>query len=133
MRTTTSHSEFLTHQTKMAATPVVPLGKDRHLVGLRRDIRGRSGYVITDTVADTIVLCTQKLKYAEQYINRQTEDRVNVASLYEGPKLSRLVHRRWRVERYTLEEAASAFETRRAEHPNARPIVLCMPHRMTVT
>ena len=105
--------------------PSVQLGADRRLVSMVREIRCRCGYVVTDGVAGTVVLCAQKLGPVAQYINRLTDDKVSVASLYESPKYTRLVHRRWRVEKYPLEEVAAAFEQRRKEYPMAEAVVLC--------
>ena len=117
----------------MVTVPVVPLGSSRHLISLHRQIRAQSAYVITDVVTGSVVICSQTLANAQAYINKLTNDKVSIASLYESAKLNRLVHRRWRVERYTLEEVPQAFEQRRSEWPKATAVVLTFPPAMEVT
>lgn len=116
----------------MIKVPVVTLGAGRHLIALNRQIRAQCAYVITDVVAGSVVICSQTLASAQQYINRITDDKVSVASLYESAKLNRLVHRRWRVERHMLDEAPTAFERRRSEWPHATAVVMAFPPAMQV-
>ena len=116
----------------MKHLPVTQLGPGRRLTGLVREMRARCAYVITDVVAGTVVICSQKLFDAQHYINRMTDDKVSLASLYEGPKLSRLVHRRWRIERHPIDVVTAAFERQRAEYPGAKAVVLMLRSMMTV-
>ena len=117
----------------MVVVPVTTLVKGCRLVGLQRESRAMCGYVVTDAVAGSIVLCTQRLPIASHYINTLTDQRVSIASLYESAKLSRLVHRRWRVERCALDDVPGTFEARRGAYPDAKAVVLCRSHRVNVS
>ena len=117
----------------MVVVPVTTLVKGCRLVGLQRESRAMCGYLVTDAVTGSVVLCTQRLPIASHYINTLTDQRVSIASLYESAKLSRLVHRRWRVERCALDDVPGTFEARRGAYPDAKAVVLCRSHRVNVS
>jgi len=113
--------------------PVVLLRPDRRLKEMRREVNARMhGYVITDKVAGTTVICCQRLNLVAAYISTLGADPVSVASLYESAALGRLVHRRWKVQRTPLEDTAAAFAEARKAAPNAKAVVLSHPVRLTV-
>ena len=113
--------------------PVVVLHPSRRLKEMRREVNARMhGYVITDKVAGTTVICCQRLNLVAAYISTLGADPVSVASLYESATLGRLVHRRWKVLRTPLEDTAAAFDEARRATPGAEAVVLAHPVRLTV-
>lgn len=112
----------------------VVLRPERRLVAIRREKDSRShGYVVSDRVAGTLVLCCQRLPLAASYISSLGgTDRVSVASLYESATLNRLVHRRWKVERMPLEAIPEALDVARRGSPNAKVAVLTHPYHLSI-
>ena len=113
----------------------VEVRKDQAMIGLNKDKDGRGHcYVVTDVLLGSVVLCTQRLPAAAQFLNAHVckHDKVNVASLYESAVSNekRLVHRRFGVRKCALEEAPRTFAQARARFPAARAFVLTMPHRV---
>ena len=112
---------------------VVPKDQDVIAITKDKDARGNNCYVVSD-VLGTSVLCTQRLPEAARFLNEHVcpYDRVNVASLYESAMHKRLVHRRFAVRKCELDEAPRLFAQARARLPQARAVVLTMPHRVTL-
>ena len=104
--------------------PAVEVRKGQDVVALSKDkdSRGGNAYIVSD-VLGTSVLCTQRLPEAARFLNEHvcSQDKVNVASLYESALHKRLVHRRFGVRKCGLEEAPRLFAQARARLPHARP------------
>ena len=116
------------------AVPVIRLGRSRRLVAFSREKDSRSnGYVISDRFGVAPVVATQRLPVGAAYINSLgVGDEVSAASLYEASSKRRLAHRRWSVQRTTLEALPSAFEARRRAQPDVEAAVLGHLHRVQV-
>ena len=115
------------------ASATVVLGTNQSLAGVKREPESRGkGYVITDSVAGTVVCLAQRIPLASAYLSTLASDRVSNASLYEAALKGRRVHRRWKVELCTLEDCAQRFEEARQRCPGARAVALVHPLRLKV-
>ena len=116
------------------AVPVIRLGRSRRLAAFSREKDSRSnGYVVSDRFGAAPVVATQRLPVAAAYINSlRVGDEVSAASLYEAASKLRLVHRRWSVQRTSLDALPGAFEAQRRAQPDVEAAVLGHPHRIQV-
>lgn len=106
----------------------IELKPEQHLSELARQIHSRGhAYVISDRLTHQHIVLAQNLTKAHQFLAQIYEDDPPcIASLYEASTArirSGLHHRRWRVLRVPLEEAAQEFERER-RCGYAHPVVL---------